>query len=117
MNGNLFIPLSILVVSTIVFWCATVVYVYAAVPETYTNDNFWQSEHDAPVWFERDAAGNFYGQTETGKWFEQRAVTTSADVKLHRFSIDEAFYYISDKGIILAANDITALSIYLARTV
>jgi hypothetical protein len=115
MNGNLLIPFSALVVSTIVLWCATVIHVHAAVPTTYTNDNFFTSVHDAPAWFKQDVSGNFYGQTESGKWFEQRFITNSLEVKLQRFSIDDAFFYVSDRGIILAPSDIVALSIYLAR--
>ena len=116
MNRNIYFPLSILVACTVFFWWATLLYAHAAVPDVYTNDNIWTSEHDKPVWFEQDAAGNFRGQTETGKWFTQRAITNTLNIKLHRFAIDEAFYYVSDKGIITADNDTVALSIYLART-
>jgi len=36
-------------------------------------------------------------------------------VRLHRFSIDEAYFYISSVGLITAPNDLVALSIYLAQ--
>jgi hypothetical protein len=54
--------------------------------------------------------------TATGKIFSQYLITNSLDIRLQRFSIDEASYYISDRGIILADSDTVALSIYLSRT-
>jgi len=87
----------------------------AEIPKTYTNDNFWSSPHDQPVTFERDSAGNFSGITVTGKVFTQKNITNSANIRLQRFAIDEAFFYISDRGIIVAPNNTRALSIYLNR--
>jgi hypothetical protein len=106
----------LIVCATIVLWCASFVYAFAAIPATYTNDNFLTSTHDAPVMFTQDAAGNFSGYTKSGKTFEQLVIHNGLGVKLHRFMIDEAFFYISDKGIIWAENDTVALSIYLTRT-
>ncbi|MBP6881650.1 MAG: hypothetical protein KBC35_03415 [Candidatus Pacebacteria bacterium] len=91
--------------------------VSAAVPATYTNDNFFTSEHDAPVSFEQDALGNFTGMTVSGKLFYQTNITNSLNIRLQRFSIDEAFFYISDRGMIVADTDTIALSIYLSRMV
>jgi|AntRauTorcE11897_2_1112592.scaffolds.fasta_scaffold02031_3 hypothetical protein len=89
---------------------------YAAeIPDTYTNENFWSSEHDQPVSFQKDAEGNFSGITRTGKTFTQRNIANNLTIRLQRFAIDEAFFYISDKGIIIAANNMMALSIYLNR--
>ncbi len=85
----------------------------AAVPKTYTNDNIWQSEHDVPVSFTRDAAGNFEGYTATGKRFTQINIENALSIRLQKFSIDQAFFYISDRGVIEANSDIVALSIYL----
>ena len=106
---NRVIFLSVLLVS-LVAWP-----VQAAIPVVYTNENFFTSKHDAPVSFERDAFGNFSGVTESGKLFTQRPVVTDIQVRLHRFAIDEAYFYVSSLGIILADSDTTALSIYLAR--
>jgi hypothetical protein len=87
----------------------------ASIPNQYTNDNFWTSTHDQPVSFSRDVNGNFSGITKTGKKFEQRIIENTLSVRLQRFSIDQAFFYISDQGIIQADNDTMALSIYLMR--
>jgi hypothetical protein len=88
----------------------------AEIPETYTNENFWTSTHDQPVSFEQDEAGNFSGITVTGKTFTQKNVVNNASIRLQRFAIDEAFFYISDRGIIVAFTNTIALSIYLNRT-
>ncbi len=90
--------------------------VSAAIPAVYTNDNFFTSEHDAPVSFSQDAYGNFSGMTISGKLFYQNNITNSLNIRLQRFAIDEAFFYISDRGIIVANTDTVALSIYLTRT-
>jgi hypothetical protein len=87
--------------------------VHASIPAFYTNENFWDSTHDMPVSFTVDVQGNVGGFTQTGKRFTQTNVQNSASVRLQRFSIDEAFFYISDKGIIKASSDVEALSIYL----
>ena len=89
--------------------------VQAAIPDTYTNDNFWTSTHDVPVSFWQDELGNFYGLTESGKSFSQGNIANDFNVRLYKFSIDEAFFYVSDQGIIRAADDLHALSIYLTR--
>jgi len=90
--------------------------VSAAIPEVYTNDNFFTSEHDVPVSFSQDVFGNFTGVTATGKIFSQYLITNSLDIRLQRFTIDQAFFYISDRGVIVADTDTVALSIYLSRT-
>lgn len=87
----------------------------AAIPAVYTNDNIWVSEHDRPLSMSRDEAGNFTGTTATGKVFYQTNIENSLSIRLQRFAIDEAFFYVSDKGIIIADNDTVALSIYLTR--
>jgi len=87
----------------------------AEIPETYTNDNFWSSAHDQPLSFTQDKAGNFSGVTVTGKIFTQTNITNSANIRLQRFAIDKAFFYISDRGIIIAPNNVKALSVYFNR--
>lgn len=89
---------------------------YAAIPAVYTNDNFWTSEHDQPLNFSQDTSGNFFGVTKTGKLFYQININNEFDIRLQKFSIDEAYFYVSDRGIIRAENDLTALSIYLSKT-
>lgn len=88
---------------------------FAAVPALYTNDNFFTAEHDIPVSFVQDALGNFSGVTETGKTFSQRSVVSDIHTHLHYFTIDEAYFYTSNFGLIMAESDTVALSIYLAR--
>lgn len=87
--------------------------VQAVIPDVYTNENFWNSTHDLPISFTIDSLGNVSGFTATGKRFTQTNVENSTTVRLQRFSIDEAFFYISDKGIIKAQSDVAALSMYL----
>jgi hypothetical protein len=71
--------------------------------------------HDRPTYFWQDSLGNFHGTTESGKAFSQVAVTMEPTIRLHKFSIDEAFFYISDQGVIWADSDLAALSIYVTR--
>jgi len=85
----------------------------ANIPAVYTNDNIWTSTHDTPVTINLDAEGNFYGETETGKVYRQTNIENSLGIRLHKFSIDEAFWYVSDRGIIEAPSNVVALSIYL----
>lgn len=90
--------------------------VSAAVPEVYTNDNFFTTEHDTPVSFTRNIeTGVFTGVTKAGKIFSQRPVVTDFHVHLHCFKIDQASFYTSSYGLILAGSDTEALSIYLVR--
>lgn len=89
--------------------------VSAATPQIYTNDNFFTSEQDAPASFIQDEFGNFSGYTVSGKYFTQQAVVSDIYVHLQRFTIDQASFYISSFGLILADSDTVALSIYLAR--
>ena len=86
-----------------------------SVPANYTNQNFWTSTHDIPVSFTRDRDGTFFGETATGKSFTQMNVATNSSVRLQKFTIDEAYFYISDRGIIFAPTNTIALSIYLDR--
>lgn len=105
--------------------CASVLFVgsllpfhgaFAAIPAVYTNDNFWTSEHDKPVFFEQDPLGNFFGSTATGKVFSQVNIENELGIRLQKFSIDEAYHYITDRGVIVAESDIEALSIYLTKS-
>ncbi|MEY3784322.1 MAG: hypothetical protein RLZZ230_644 [Candidatus Parcubacteria bacterium] len=96
-------------------FCGMASSVQAAIPALYTNDTFLSDEHDVPVSFAQDEFGNFSGLTASGKVFSQNIITNSQAIRLQRFAIDEAFYYISDRGIILADSDTVALSIYLTR--
>lgn len=88
---------------------------HAAVPSTYTNDNIFMSTHDAPRTITREGNG-FYGYTVSGKLFRQYPVLQNSGIQLHRFEIDEAYFFMSDRGLIVANTNLEALSIYHART-
>lgn len=87
----------------------------ASVPVVYTNDNFFSSYHDAPVSLFQYETGGFFGYTETGKFYKQLPIHNLYTIKLHRFYIDDAYFYVSDRGIITASDDLVALSIYMSR--
>ena len=82
----------------------------------YTNENFHTVEHEKPVHFEQLSDGSFWGYTESGREFRQVPVPNRYDVRIHKFMIDEAFFYITDQGTIFADTDLQALSIYFALT-
>jgi hypothetical protein len=70
---------------------------------------------DAPAWLMSDSLGGFYGETETGLSFTEQTVVNDFSIKLHKFTVSDTFWYITDKGVIEAVNDLEAISIYLAR--
>lgn len=88
----------------------------AHIPATYTNDNIFEVKHDKPVSLFLDGRGGFYGYTEHGFYFTQSPIQNNFGIKLHKFTIDRAFFYMSDKGMIRTETDLAALSIYLSRT-
>lgn len=69
---------------------------------------------EVPAWFKADGQGGFYGETETGLAFTQHAIVTNNSVRLHKFSIASDFFYITDRGVIEAGDDLEALSIYFS---
>jgi len=86
----------------------------SSVSDVYTSENFETSYHDRPLSFDEDEFGNFRGVTETGKVFTQTYVAIAIPNRLQKFSIDDVSFYISDRGVIEAENDIEALSVYLS---
>ncbi len=80
----------------------------------YTNGNVGMVYHEAPAEFAVSADGEAYGRTVSGIAFSQTNVTTNSAVRLQRFSIGSAFWYVSDHGVIWATSDLEALSIYLS---
>lgn len=79
----------------------------------YTNDTWQTAKQSKPAWFLVDNAGGFYGATEDGSTFTQTPIANDAHIRLQKFQIDAAFFYISDKGVIYAPDNLTALSMYL----
>lgn len=88
----------------------------AQIPTSYTNDNLFKVQHDKPVSLFFDGQGGFYGYTENGFYFSQVPITNSFGIRLHRFSIDQAYFYMSDKGLIQAESDLAAISVYFSRS-
>ena len=84
---------------------------------TYTNDNLATTPHEKPAYFEGNQTDGFWGYTETGRTFTQTPIENDLGFRMHKFVIDEAFFYITDRGIINAPDDLTALSMYLTRSV
>ncbi len=79
----------------------------------FTLENFSLSgEHPAPKSFTTDGAGGFWGVTTDNRLFTQRPIINDQGIKLHKFTIDDAYFYISDRGVFLAHSDLVALSIY-----
>lgn len=70
---------------------------------------------ETPAWLMSDSLGGFYGKTQTGLSFTQQSVVNDYSIKLHKFTVSDTFWYITDKGVIEAGNDLVAISIYLAR--
>jgi hypothetical protein len=69
---------------------------------------------EKPVWFAADTMGGFYGATESGYTFTQRPVANEWGIRIHKFMIGTTFFYISDRGVIDAPDDLAALSIYFS---
>ena len=84
---------------------------------TYDNATIHTVYHEAPSQFEVDERGNTVGTTVSGMSFRQYSIANSYGIRLQRFEIGLAYWYVSDRGIIWAENDITALSVYLSRVV
>jgi hypothetical protein len=70
---------------------------------------------EVPAWLMSDSLGGFYGETETGLSFTEQSVVNDYSIKLHKFTINDTFWYVTDRGVIEAVNDLEAVSIYLAR--
>jgi HAE1 family hydrophobic/amphiphilic exporter-1 len=81
----------------------------------YTQENIKTSYHEKPAHFEVTTEGEMMGATVSGIPIRQRNISNDLGIRLQRFEIGLAHWYISDEGIIWAEDDITALSIYLSR--
>jgi len=81
----------------------------AAVPQTYTNDNLWSTTHDMPVSFAVQDDGSITGLTASGKQFSQINVATDVDIRLQKFTIDEAWFYVDGYETFFAPTDEQAI--------
>ncbi|MBP9759787.1 MAG: efflux RND transporter permease subunit [Candidatus Pacebacteria bacterium] len=90
---------------------------FSALAYTYDNENIHSAYHEAPAIFSVDENGETLGATVSGIPFRQYGIANDYGIRLQRFEIGLAYWYVSDRGIIWADNDLTALSVYLSRTV
>lgn len=82
----------------------------------YTPENIHTSYQESPDSFTVNEFGETYGVTVGGNVFTQTNVANVANIRLQRFAIGTAFWYVSDRGVIWAETDLHALSIYLSLT-
>ena len=69
---------------------------------------------NAPVESFEVVDGEFYGELESGIPFSQTNVVNDV-TRLQRFQLQDAYWYVSDKGVLYAQDDLSALSMYLAQ--
>ncbi len=81
----------------------------------YTQDNILTTYHEAPASFAISEYGEVTGVTVGGTTFLQRNIANNYGIRLQRFEIGSAYWYVSDRGVIWADTDLVALSIYLSR--
>ncbi len=81
----------------------------------YTPENIHYAYQEAPQAFSFDEYGQAVGSTVSGIPFRQRNILNDSNIRLQRFEIGIAYWYVSDKGIIWADTDLEALSIYISR--
>ena len=80
-----------------------------------TNDNIISVLHPQPKHFQLDKQNQATGLTVTNLPFSQTNVE-HLEIRLQRFEIEEAWWYVSDKGLIgygQSLSDLQALSIYM----
>lgn len=82
---------------------------------SYGADFALDGEHSAPASFNDDGNGGFFGTTIDGYAFTQKPVLNQLQLKLHKFTIDEAFFYIGKNGAFTAHSDLAAVSILLSQ--
>ncbi len=83
---------------------------------TLDNDNIVDATHPKPENFGVNEKGETFGETEDLLTFSQKNIDNDV-TRLQRFEIQDAWWYISDKGLIgygQSLSDLEALSIYLA---
>ncbi len=73
---------------------------------------FFGSAHPAPSSFVVSSNGEVTGKLEDGSEFS--LLNIFADPAIQKFSWAEGFWYVSDRGIIEAENDLEALYIYFS---
>ncbi len=79
---------------------------------TYTNDNIHTAYHEAPREFSVDEGGNTVGETVSGAVFTQETIYDVDGVRIQKFMIGEAFWYVSNFGVLFCSGDSEALQYY-----
>lgn len=70
----------------------------------------------APVdYFTVNDDGSAWGALTSGKTFRQFNISNELGVRLQKFTLENAYWYITDRGVIHADTDVQALSIYLTK--
>jgi len=86
----------------------------ASLPVASANFDFVTDSHPAPISFIVNTSGEAYGELEGGYSFTQKNIFMENNIKIQKFVTGAHFFYISDKGIIEAENDLRAISIYFS---
>ena len=97
-----------------------IITIYLFAPATtqaflYTPENIHTAYQEVPSTFSFNTNGEAVGATISGIPFRQRNITNTLGVRLQRFEIGLAYWYVSDRGVIWANSDLEALSIYISR--
>jgi multidrug efflux pump len=82
---------------------------------TYDTETIHTTYREAPAEFSVDASGNATGATVSGMPFRQYGIANGYGIRLQKFEIGLAYWYVSDRGVIWANSDLEALSVYLSR--
>ena len=69
---------------------------------------------EAPASFMSDGKGGFYGVTTLGTPFTQILIFNESNIRLQKFTIGTVYFYITDRGVIYAANDAEAITAYFS---
>lgn len=80
----------------------------------YDTTNIHYAYHEAPASFSVDESGDTLGATVSGIPFRQYSIASNYGIRLQRFEIGLAYWYVSDRGVIWAESDLAALSVYLS---
>lgn len=77
---------------------------------TYTNDNIHTAYHEAPREFSVDERGNTTGETVSGALFTQETIYDVDGVRIQKFMIGEAFWYVCASGVFFVSGDSEAIA-------
>lgn len=96
------------------FLFGLILHASVAAAET-TMANIWTVPQAQPDSFYVHPAGGFWGITTEGEVFRQAPLVTDPSIRIHKFTIGTAYFYVSDRGFIKASSDFVAMSMYLGR--